>query len=116
MRLQLCSMLVVTLALFCLPLPAAPQANTSQNQNTSQKDKAKKCEETAKNKGLKGDERATFISTCMSTKDAASSAANNMSPQEKQKADKAQSCEQQATQKGLTGKDRKTFMKTCTGA
>ena len=108
MRMQLCSTLAIALTLLCLPLRAAPQSDTSQ------KDKAKKCEETAKNRGLKGDEKATFVSSCMAAKDTASSATSNMSPQEQQKADKAKACEQQADQQSLKGKDRKSFLKTCT--
>lgn len=107
MRIQICSMLVLALTLFCLPV----QANAFQS-DTSQKDRAKKCEQTAKNRGLKGDERATFISSCMAAKDTASA---SMSPEQQQKADKAKSCEQQADQQGLKGKDRRTFLKTCTG-
>lgn len=110
MRKQLCSTLVIALILFSLPMPvSAFQADTSQ------RDKAKKCEETAKNRGLKGDERATFVSSCLAAKDTASSASSNMSPQEQQKVDKAKSCEQQAEQQGLKGKDRRTFLKTCSG-
>lgn len=107
MQKQFCSTLVLTLTLLCLPLRAAPQDNTSQTE------KAKKCEETAKKRGLKGDDRAAFVSSCMAAKDTADA---TMSPQEKAKADNAQSCEQQATQKGLKGKDRKAFMKTCDAA
>ena len=110
MRMQLCSTLLIALTLFCSPLRAIPQSDSSQ------KDKAKKCEETAKNRGLKGDEKATYVSSCMAAKETADSAASNASPQEKQKADNAQSCEQQATQKGLKGKDRRDFMKTCSTA
>ena len=106
MQKQLCSTLVLTLTLLCLPLRAAPQDNTSQTE------KAKKCEETAKKRGLKGDDRAAFVSSCMAAKD---TTAATMSPEEKAKVNNADSCEQQATQKGLKGKDRKTFVKTCTG-
>lgn len=109
MRIQFCSTLVVALTLSCLPLRAAPQSDTSQ------KDRAKKCEETAKNRGLKGDEKATYVSSCLAAKDTASSSAASMSPQEQQKADKAKACEQQADQQSLKGKDRKSFLKTCTG-
>jgi len=106
MRKQLCATLVLAMTFLCLPLRAAPQ------QDTSQPDKAKKCEETAKKRGLKGDDRAAFVSTCMATKDTAEA---TMSPEDKAKVDNASSCEQQATQKGLKGKDRKDFMKTCKG-
>jgi hypothetical protein len=106
MRTQLCSTLVIALTLFCLPLQAAPQSDTSQ------KDRAKKCEDTAKNKGLKGDEKATYVSSCMAAKDTASATAT---PEEQQKADKAKACEQQADQQSLKGKDRKKFLKTCSG-
>ena len=107
MLMRLCSMLLIALTLFCLPVQAAPRTDSSQ------KDRAKKCEDTAKNRGLKGDEKATFMSSCMAAKDTASSAENNMSPQEQQKADKAKSCEQQADQQSLKGKDRRSFLKTC---
>jgi hypothetical protein len=109
MRIQLCSALVVALTLSCLPLRAAPQSDTSQ------KDRAKKCEETAKNRGLKGDEKVTYVSTCMAAKDTASSAGVSMSPQERQKADKAKSCEQQADQQSLKGKDRRSFFENLHG-
>lgn len=112
MRVQLCSTLVIALILFCLPLRVFTlQADTSEGHNSSQAEKAKKCEETAKKRGLKGDARAAFVSSCMTAKD---SAAATMSPEEKQNVDKATSCEQQADQQGLKGKARKTFVKTCT--
>src|SRR5215469_4258531 len=111
MGMQVCSTLVVALILSWSPLQAAAfQSNTSQGHNTSQPEKAKKCEENAKKMGLKGDDRAAFLSSCMAAKD---TAAATMSPEEKAKVNNADSCEQQATQKGLKGKDRKTFMKTC---
>jgi hypothetical protein len=106
MQKQLCSTLVLVLTLLCLPLRAAPQGSTSQTE------KAKKCEETAKKSGLKGADRAALVSSCMAAKD---TAAATMSPQEKAKVDNAQSCEEQATQKGLKGKERRSFVKTCTG-
>lgn len=114
MRMQICSKLMVVPILFCLPLGVtAFQSDIGQGQNTSQGDKAKKCDETAKKRGLKGDERATFVSSCMAAKDSADAAT---SPEEKAKMNSAQSCDQQATQKGLTGKARKNFVKTCTSA
>jgi hypothetical protein len=109
---MLCSTMLVALTLICWPMRAFPHANTSQDQKTSQTDKAKKCDETAKNRGLKGDEKATFVSSCMAAKDTASATA---SPEEQQKADKAKSCEQQADQQSLKGKDRRSFLKTCAG-
>lgn len=110
MQTKLCSVLVIALIFFCLPLRAlAFQTDTSQEHNTSQTEKAKKCEETAKKRGLKGDDRAAFVSSCIAAKDTADA---TMSPQEKTKVDDTNSCELQATQKGLKGKDRKAFMKT----
>lgn len=106
MQKQLCSTLVLTLTLLCLPLRAAPRDNNSQTEM------AKKCEEAAKKRGLEGDDRAAFMSSCMAAKD---TAAVTMSPEEQQKADKGTSCEQQADQQGLKEKDRKTFVKTCAG-
>ena len=111
MRIQLCSTLVVALTLFCLPLVGSAQANTSQDEKTSQTEKAKKCDHAANKLGLKGDNKAAYVSTCLAGKD---TAAATMSPEEKAKVGNADSCEQQATQKGLKGKDRKAFIKTCT--
>jgi hypothetical protein len=89
-------------ALFALAGQAA-LADTGEN---SQQTKMTSCNADAKAKGLTGDDRKTFMKTCLSA--APPAAAKGNSQQEKMK-----SCNADAKTKGLTGADRKAFMKTC---
>jgi hypothetical protein len=73
----------------------------------AQQDKMKTCNAEAKQKGLKGTDRQTFMNTCLS---AGKAAATN--PQQA----KMTSCNKDATAKGLKGAERKAFMKTCLSA
>jgi hypothetical protein len=72
----------------------------------SQQEKMKTCNADAKTKGLTGDERKSYMKTCLSDQPAAPAKSN--SQQEKMK-----SCNAEATSKGLKGADRKSFMSTC---
>jgi hypothetical protein len=69
---------------------------------TAQQQKMSTCSQEAKTKGLKGDERQTFMSDCL--KADAAPAAN--SQQEKMK-----NCNKQAA--GKKGKERQDFMSSC---
>ena len=69
---------------------------------TAQQQKMSTCSQEAKTKGLKGDERQTFISNCLKADGAP--AANTQ--QEKMK-----DCNKQAT--GKKGKERQDFMSKC---
>ncbi len=73
----------------------------------SQQEKMTTCNADATAKGLKGEERKSFMKSCLSDKPAAPAAKSN-SQQEKMK-----SCNADAKAKGLKGDDRKAFMKTC---
>jgi hypothetical protein len=84
--------LVLALVLSALPVVA----------QNSQQTKMKDCNAQAKAKNLAGDERKTFMSTCLSAAGV---------PQTQQ--DKMKSCNKDATAKGLKGDDRKSFMSTC---
>jgi hypothetical protein len=90
--------LAAALGLLVLQSPLA-LANTQQ-------DKMSTCNATATSKGLKGDDRKSFMSTCLS--DAPAPAAKGNSQQEKMK-----SCNATANTKGLKGDDRKAYMSTC---
>lgn len=72
----------------------------------SQQDKMASCSTDAKTKGLKGDDRKTFMKTCLSNTTSAPAATN--SQQEKMK-----TCNADAKSKGLKGDDRKKFMSDC---
>jgi uncharacterized membrane protein len=75
-------------------------------ETNSQQEKMKTCNADAKAKNLSGDERKSFMKTCLSDQPAAPAKTN--SQQEKMK-----SCNKEATGKGLKGADRKSFMSTC---
>ncbi len=69
-------------------------------------EKMKTCNTDATGKGLKGDERKAFMSSCLSNKPAAAEA-KVLTPQQ----EKMKKCNADAT--GKTGEARKTFMSTC---
>jgi hypothetical protein len=84
----------------------AAGTSTAAKPANSQQDKMKTCNADAKTKGLAGDERKSFMKTCLSDQPAAPAKTN--SQQEKMKA-----CNKEATEKSLKGADRKSFMSTC---
>ena len=97
------------LAVLAGPVVFAQAADTSTAPKpaNSQQEKMKTCNADAKSKSLSGDERKSFMKTCLSDQPAAAPAKTN-SQQEKMK-----SCNAEATSKGLKGADRKSFMSTC---
>jgi psiF repeat len=78
---------------------ASPQLN-------SQQEKMKECAADAKAKGVKGADRESFMSSCLSSKGMSHEDINKQ--QQKMK-----TCNADAKTKGLTGDDRKAFMKSC---
>lgn len=92
---------------------AAPAAG-----GNDQKDLMKTCNAQATQKGLKGDDRKSFMKDCLSGKTAAAATtaapaattANNAAGDQKTL---MKTCNADATAKGLKGDDRKAFMKTC---
>jgi len=98
------SMLLALVMLAAITVPAMAQDTTKQPSaaQQAQQQKMKDCNAQATAKNLKGDDRKTFMSSCLSA------AGVPMSQQEKMKA-----CNQQATAKSLKGDDRKAFMSTC---
>jgi psiF repeat len=93
-------------AALCMLVSQGVLAQSTASQGNSQQEKMKTCNADAKSKGLSGDDRKTYMKTCLSA--AAPEAAKGNSQQEKMK-----SCNADAKSKGLTGADRKSFMKTC---
>ena len=73
---------------------------------TAQQDKMQACNANASNKGLKGDDRKAFMSSCLTSKPAAADA-KAMTPQQ----EKMKKCNADAS--GKTGDARKTFMSAC---
>jgi hypothetical protein len=74
---------------------------------TAQQAKMTSCNADAKAKGLTGDDRKTFMKTCLAAKPSDGSKPLN-SQQTKMK-----SCNAEATVKGLKGADRKAYMTSC---
>ncbi|MCU1782801.1 PsiF family protein [Pseudomonas sp. 13B_2.1_Bac1] len=73
---------------------------------TAQQQKMTTCN--AEAKGKSGDERKTFMSTCLKAAPAANDA-KTLTPQQQ----KMKDCNADAKTKALTGDARKTFMSTC---
>lgn len=86
-------------------LSAAAVANVTAAEPTAQQQKMTLCNKQAGEKALKGDERKTFMSTCLK-KDGQT---DGMTPQQM----KMKTCNAEAGQRSLKGDDRKTFMSTC---
>lgn len=75
----------------------------------SQQSKMTSCNADAKAKSLTGDDRKSFMKTCLSAAGASAPAAKTLTPQQQKMVD----CNKQAKDKALKGADRKTFMSTC---
>jgi len=82
----------LALALLAAPLPGAAADN-------AQSTKLGACSKDAKEKGLKGDERKTFMSQCAGKK--------------KSQGEKMGACSKQAADKGLKGDERNKFLSDC---
>ena len=86
---------------------ATPQPKPAQSSTASSQDKAKACNDAADKKGLKDQQRKTFMQSCLN-KAADSSSGSNVSEK-----DKATTCNNLADKKGLNGADRRSFVKDC---
>jgi hypothetical protein len=84
-----------------------PGPNSSHSSTASQQDKAKTCNDLADKKGLQGQDRKTFMQSCLNNA-ANSGSGGNVSQQ-----DKANACKNLADKKGLKGADRRSFVKDC---
>ncbi len=72
----------------------------------SSQDKVKACNNLADKKGLKGDERKTFMQDCLNKADV-------QQPSEMSQKDKMDACKSLADKRNLTGADRRSFIKDC---
>jgi hypothetical protein len=84
-----------------------PQFKSTQSSTVSSQDKAKACNDAADKKGLKDQERKTFMQNCLNK------AANSGSDAKVSEQDKGTACKNLADQKGLKGADRRSFIKDC---
>jgi hypothetical protein len=88
---------ILIAALLAVPLCAVAADDKAK---TPQQEKMASCNKAAGDKGLKGDERKSFMSECLSK--------GKMSQQDKMKA-----CNKEAADKALKGDERKKFMSQC---
>ena len=98
--------LSLVLALAVCALPAlAQEAKTPSAAQTAQQQKMKDCNAQATGKSLKGEERKTFMSSCLS--------GNAAPPAKLTQQEKMTACNKEAAAKNLKGDERKSFMSTC---
>ncbi|MCW5623541.1 MAG: phosphate starvation-inducible protein PsiF [Burkholderiales bacterium] len=95
--------IAITIAVLSTLLIAGPAAAEVQQ------NKMKTCNAEAKTKALKGEERRTFMSQCLSG--SAEEKQQRIALREKKKA-----CTAEAREKSLKGEDRKKFVSECTAA
>ena len=95
------------LAASLISTTAAKTPSYPQSTGASSQDKAKACNDAADKKGLKDQDRKTFMQNCLN-KAANSGSGGNVSQQ-----DKATACNNLADKKGVTGADRRSFIKDC---
>lgn len=74
----------------------------------AQQERMKSCNKDAKDRALKGDERKSFMSDCLSGKTVAAAPAAPATQQDKMK-----TCNKDAKEKALKGDERKKFMSDC---
>src|SRR5262245_22614897 len=102
--------------LFCMLLAVAPIAygqdkgKAPTEAQKKQQERMSACNKRASDRGLKGDERKTFMSSCL--KDAPQTT-SKASPKQKAQQDKMGDCNKQANLKNMKGEDRKRFMSSC---
>lgn len=103
------SVALALVMLAALVLPGFAQDTTKKQPSAAQQAQQQKmtdCNKQASAKNLKGDERKTFMSSCLSA--SASAPPAKMTQQEKMTA-----CNKEASAKNLKGDERKSFMSSC---
>ncbi|SFW62341.1 PsiF family protein [Luteibacter sp. UNCMF366Tsu5.1] len=100
MRTQIRVLAAVSLLVFAAATVAAPQT-PAKKELTPQQQRMSTCNTQAA--GKKGDERKTFMSSCL----------KGETPAKTSQQDKMKSCNKDASAKSLKGDERKQFMSTC---
>jgi hypothetical protein len=101
MRTQLHAVAVASLLAFAAGALAAPQQVPAKKDLTPQQQRMSTCNSQAA--GKKGDERKTFMSSCL----------KGDAPAKATQQDKMKSCNKDASAKSLKGDERKAYMSTC---
>ena len=87
---------------------AATTAAAPEKTLTPQQQRMSTCNHEAASKTLKGDERKTFMSSCLNGESAAADG-KKLTPQQQ----KMRECNAKATEQSLKGDDRSKFMSAC---
>ena len=98
----------IVAATMALALPLAWANDAPAKEKTPQQNRMAQCNQDAKAKALKGDERKTFMKQCLSNKPVAEAAADKASSVQQ---GKMKACSDQA--RGKKGEERKAFMTDC---
>lgn len=98
-------LLVVASSTLLSANPSAAQ--NKQGTSASQEDKVKACNDLADKRGLKGDDRKTFLKDCLNR------TSNTQSLDDVTQRDKLNACNNLADRKNLKGQDRRSFLKDC---
>lgn len=96
--------------LFLSVLPALLLVQSPVIHAGPQQDRMKSCNAEAKEKTLKGDERRTFMKSCLSS---ASAAKTQAADQSTVLEDRKRQCRDEAKEKALKGDERKSFLSDC---
>ena len=91
-----------------LALGLAFMATGNAAEKTPQQQRMTTCNQQASSKALKGDERKTYMSSCLKN-GSAKADEKSLTPQQQ----KMRECNATATQQSLKGGDRKKFMSAC---
>jgi hypothetical protein len=83
----------------------ATGAQAQEKKATAQQERMKSCNVQASQKDLKGDERKTFMSTCLKGE----TGEKKLTAQQ----ERMRTCNAQASKKEMKGDERKKFMSTC---
>ena len=100
------------IAAVCFILATSPLAMAQDKKEPSAKQKVqqermKACNDKAGDKGMKGEDRKKFMSSCLKGEEPGASA------KQKGQQNKMTECNKQAGDKGMKGDDRKKFMSAC---
>lgn len=107
------SPIVITAILLLLAMSTGLSAHSSvapekqAGTSASQQDKARACNDLAEKKGLKANDRKTFVQDCLNK------TSDRKSIDDMSQRDKLDACKNLADKRNLKGEDRRSFLKDC---
>ena len=95
--------------LLCTSTAHAQDKKPADQARSPQQEKMSSCSKDARDKKLSGQERKTFMKSCLGAKPVVTAEAAKKTPQQTKMA----TCNKEAKEKKISGPDRKAFMSTC---